>query len=381
MKRMNFRLLAARGLSVCLVPAVAACSILPGLHVSVPQKPGREPTYNFMPITLDLVMQQKAAGAARAEAAADDGLTSLARGGSAYRYRIGPGDVISVIVWDHPELTIPAGQFATPESSGRLVSQDGTMYYPNVGVFRVAGMTTEEVRQHIAENLARVITRPQVDVRIAAFRSQRIQVTGEVARPGPVPLTDVPVGVLDVLAQAGGLTERASRLNAALTREGQTHAVDLDALLRGGDPDANVLLRGGDVLHVRDNTREAVFLLGEFNKETPLPMQRGHMSLTEAISAAGGLSKVTANRSALYVFRDNGAPSADEPWKPDVYALDLSSAQALLLADQFELKPRDVVYVAATSFAKYNSVINQLLPTISSVFQINALVDSAEGNN
>lgn len=375
---MNFRTLAACGL--CL-PAITACSILPGLHVNVAEKPSREPAYNFRPITLDLVLSQRAAPSAEPEGDDEARLASFSSGGASYRYRIGPGDVISVIVWDHPELTIPTGQFATPENAGRLVSQDGTMYYPNVGVFNVAGLTTEEVRQKIAENLARVITRPQVDVRVAAFRSQRINVTGEVAKPGPVPLTDVPAGVLDVLAAAGGLTERASRRSATLTREDKSYPIDMDALLARGDAGSNMLLRGGDVVHFHDNARERVFLLGEFTKETPLPFESGHMSLTEAISAAGGLSRTTANRSAVYVFRDNGAPAEGQAWKPDVYALDLSSAQSLLLADQFELRPRDVVYVAATSFAKYNSVINQLLPTISSVFQINALVESAEGNN
>ena len=56
-----------------------------------------------------------------------------------------------------------------------------------------------------------------------------------------------------------------------------------------------------------------------------------------------------------------------------LYRLDMSSAVGMLVAGEFELQRRDVVYVGASAFSKYNSIINQLLPTISAVFQVDRL--------
>jgi polysaccharide export outer membrane protein len=102
-------------------------------------------------------------------------------------------------------------------------------------------------------------------------------------------------------------------------------------------------------------------------------IQQEFMSLTEALTATEGLDQLTANDSGVLVFRR--AAGAAREQMPTVFRLDLSEPQGLLLAGEFELEPRDVVYVKATAFAQYNAIINQLLPTISALFQLDVLTD------
>lgn len=357
----------------CLLALLTGCTVTPGMRNDVDDG-STSAAIEIVPITGELV-----AGARAQQLSADVGglpepLQSVMAGGDTYQYRVGPGDILSIIVWDHPELTNPFGQLGDPLASGSLVARDGTMFYPNVGVFEAQGKTLGEIRKFLAERLARVIRDPQVDVKVAAFRSQRVYVTGEVAQPGLLFLDEQPKGVLDAINERGGLAETANRRRATLARGGQTYEIDLGALYARGAHAFNALLQAGDVLHIPDVSREKVILLGELTREQAIPMQRSHMSLAEALSTGGGLQAASANPRALFVFR---APSAESPESlPKVYSMDLTRADSLLLAEQFALQPRDVIYVGSTDFAKYNRVIGQLLPTISAVFQIDRLTSS-----
>lgn len=91
-----------------------------------------------------------------------------------WQYQIGAGDVLSIVVWDHPQLTIPAGPQRTPQEAGNSVSPEGTIFYPYIGMLKVAGKGIGEVRTAVASGLQNVIPNPQVDVSIARFSSQQV---------------------------------------------------------------------------------------------------------------------------------------------------------------------------------------------------------------
>ena len=354
---------------VFALTACAGCTLVPGLHVS---ESGSSDAYRLQEISPSVVRDQRLARASAGPAAKLAALQPASPG----EYIVGPGDILSVVVWDHPELTNPTGEFRDPVSSGRLVSSDGTMFYPYAGSLKVGGRAIRDIRKDIAAALARIAKDPQVDVRVVAFRSQRIQVTGEVRQPGLVTLDDTPKGLLEAINERGGLSATASRRRALLQRDGVTYPVDLGGLLSGDRPVGNPALQANDVIHIPNLEADKVFVLGEVAKPMPVAIQQESMTLTEALTQAGGLDKLAASDSGVLVFRRAADSSPDSV--PSVFRLDLSRPEGLLLAGEFELQPRDVVYVKTTAFAQYNLIINQLLPTISAIFQVDALVKAGQ---
>jgi len=265
-------------------------------------------------------------------------------------------------VWDHPELTIPAGEFRAADVAGNPVQADGTVFYPHVGVIAVAGKTLPEIRALLTERLRKYVEKPQLDVRVAAFRGKRVQVTGDVVKPSTLPITDVPLRVQDAVGAAGGLTPSAWTRGVTLTRAGAVHRLDLQALYDQGDLSQDWLLEDGDVLHVPSREENKVFVMGEVRQPASRVMARGRMSLAEALGDSNGLDPVASN-GEVWVFRGRYE-------KPRVYKLDARSADAMLLAVQFQLEPHDVVYVATYGLTSWNRVITQILPTVQGLWQL-----------
>ena len=274
-----------------------------------------------------------------------------------YSYVIGPGDVLNITVWDHPELTIPAGSFRGAGESGNLVSNDGTIYFAFAGVVNVSGLTQGEVRDVLAKKLSYYIESVQVDVRVIQFRNQRIYVVGEVRTPGLQVIDDIPPTIAEMINRAGGFSAEADRRYITLTRDGKTYLIDMLAYYEEGDSSQNILLKDRDVVNVWDRQLNKVFVLGEVLNTGSYIMNKHRKSLAEALSDAGGVVNTTSNPGRVYVFRGGGKQS-------EIYHLDTRSPDALILADRFPLRARDVVYVDSTDLERWDRVIQQISGTV-----------------
>lgn len=284
-----------------------------------------------------------------------------------YDYRVNPGDVLNVTVWDHPELTIPAGGERPAAEAGNWVHSDGTIFYPYVGEVQVAGLRVTEIREILRERLAEYIEAPQVDVTVAAFRSKRIFVTGEVNQPGTLPITNIPLTLVEAISRAGGMSDLADWTQITLSRNGRTKTYSMRDLLQHGDLHANVVLQPNDIIHVARNDAAKIFVLGEVVEPRSILFGRSDVTLAEALVEAGGFMQNTANASGVFVLRQ--AP-IETGKLAHVFQLDARNATALVLADQFDLRPRDIVYVTAAPVARWNRIVSQLLPTAQALYYV-----------
>lgn len=276
-------------------------------------------------------------------------------------YQIGAGDLLYITVWDHPELTSPAGQQQQTDANGRLVRPDGTLFYPYVGTLRVSGRTIEDVRKTITSALAAYVEEPQVDIAVLRFASQRVILNGAFIKAGPQPITTTPLALMEAIGAAQLDTLNADLSGLTLQRDNQVFHLNLDALNTAQGADLyNLYLKDGDRIYLPYNDRKKVYLMGEVNAPRALTFKTREMNLADALGSVGGLNQTTANGKAVYVIR--GVEDLEKQ-RATVFQLDANSPTAFILAQQFQLQPQDVVYVGPAGVTRWNRLISQLLPS------------------
>ena len=160
------------------------------------------------------------------------------------RYKIGPLDTLSVVVWRNPEL-----------STQVTVRPDGYVSTPLVDDLLAAGKNPSDLAREVERALSKVLRDPVVSIVVTGFQgvyADQIRIVGEASKPQAVPYRQN-MTVLDVMIQVGGLTDFADGNAAVLIRGaegGKQYSVRLKDLLRRGDISANAAMMPGDIIIV-----------------------------------------------------------------------------------------------------------------------------------
>lgn len=192
-------------------------------------------------------------------------------------YILGPGDVLEVSVWGYPDLTRTVA-----------VRPDGGVSLPLVGEVRAAGLSVAQLTRVLTRAYAEYIREPQVTVIVKEFRRIRASALGQVARPGTYVLAPGS-RLLDLLSEAGGLTEAAAPQGQLLVAGRPPQPVDLQKVL-AGDATANLVLLGGETLVVPEDLTNIVNVLGEVQRPGRYRL-KGEVRVLDALLMAGGLTE------------------------------------------------------------------------------------------
>lgn len=217
--------------------------------------------------------------------------------------------------------------------TGFRVQSDGSFFYPFIGQVVAAGRAPEDARSELMDRLSEFITDPQIEVRIAAFNSQAINVTGAVSAPRRHPLTTVPLRLIDAVNAAGGLQPEADVSRVRVQRWGRPYQVNPEKFLDHGS---------------MSGSPSCIDLGGE------------PVSLKQALARQGGLDQLRADVRGIFVFPGDVSNMT-------VFQLDVTSPTGFLLGTKFQLSPGDVIYVTRSPLQHWNDTINSLLPTLVAV--------------
>ena len=282
--------------------------------------------------------------------------------------RIAVGDIVSVSLWEAP----PGSLFGTASSASgqqqatgsavtippQTINSDGTISIPYAGRISAVGKTPAGVERAVVSGLTGKAVQPQALVTVQQSVSNTVTVTGEVAGGARVALSPAGDRVLDAIAAAGGLRAAVNDSVVYLTRGRRTAHMPFTAIVQ--NPRENVRLRPEDVVTViRDPMTYTILGASAQNGEVPFSVQ--HLTMANAVARAGGLQDNRADVSGVFLFRYEPLDIARQVVAPSnpllrrggpvpiVYRFDMKNGGTLLAMRNFEVQPKDIIYVSNAS--------------------------------
>jgi protein involved in polysaccharide export with SLBB domain len=279
------------------------------------------------------------------------------------RLTLGPGDVVTLALWGEPTLT----------RTEVAVGPDGRISFLEAQDVLASGLSVDELRARLNEELAKYRRAPQAIVTPVAFRSKKYFVLGRVTTKG-VYVLDRPITVLEAVARAHGfetgLVERniitvADFSRSFLMRQGRRLPLNFENLFQNGDLTQNVNIEPGDYLYFPGSNVKEVYVVGEVRLPGATPYTPG-MSLMAAVAARAGYTE-RAYKSKVLVVR--GSLN-----KPEVFAIETNDILAGKAPD-FRLQPKDIIYVNSRPF-----IYAEELADLAITAFLQSIVTSATGN-
>ena len=304
-------------------------------------------------------------------------------------YVVGAGDVLEVSVWEAPPAALFGAAVVDPRAGltttrqttfpEQIVNTDGVINVPFAGTVPVAGKTPQQIEADLVMRLKGKANQPQVLVRVIRNATQNVTVVGEVAASTRMPLTAKGERLLDAVAAAGGVRQPVGKITVQLSRGGKVMAMPLDSVIQ--DPKQNVYLQPGDVVTALFQPLSFT-ALGATGKNEEVNFEAQGITLAQALGRMAGVRDNQADARGVFIFRfeepgvvkaeGQPLPQTPEGKVPVVYRVDLKDPRAFLVAQNFPMKNKDVVYVANAPAAELQKFLNILSST---VFSMRGLTD------
>ena len=267
-------------------------------------------------------------------------LTSLAYseqgtvGASDSSIHLGAGDLLDVSVYGVPEMTTKT-----------RVGNNGDIHLPLINTVHIAGLTLEEAQSAIAKQYVdgNFLVDPQVSIFIDES-AQGINVLGEVNKPGVYPAYGKQ-GLLDLVAAAGGLSERAGQTALIAHRDQPDKTITVS--LRGNtiaDKDNSILVSPGDTVIV--SKADIIYVVGDVNRPSGLMMDGGNLTVLQAIALVGGTTR-TSKLNGVKIIR-KGAGGMTETTVPLKKILQAKAPDVPMQANDILFVPSSAAKAAAT---------------------------------
>jgi polysaccharide biosynthesis/export protein len=215
--------------------------------------------------------------------------------------RLGAGDLLQFSVYNVPELT-----------TRTRIGSNGDIYLPLIDYIHVGGLTVEEAQGVVEKKLSDggFLKDPHVTLFVDQFASQGVSVLGEVAKPAVYPVFGQQ-RLFDVISAAGGLNEKAGR-TVSVTHRNQPDKPVVVQLARNiaDSPESNIPVFPGDTIIVRK--ADIVYVVGDVGKPSGFLMERGSMTVLQAVALAGGTTS-TSKLNGARIIRKNQGEISEKP--------------------------------------------------------------------
>jgi polysaccharide export outer membrane protein len=284
------------------------------------------------------------------------------------------------------------GLFSTTSAKATQISvvvdSGGRIFVPYVGPLQASGQTPEALRSTIEAALEDKAIQPQVQVLVGNSAVNSATVIGDVGAPGRYPITVGGLRVLDLVALAGGSKGQTYQTRLVLRRGNTVATADLEDVF--DNPGDNVPVRPGDNLLVTTMPKSFT-LFGALQAKKEVPFATRRVTLAEGIAQGGGLDDSLADASGVFIFRfepdfiarelSGRAESAPEAsMVPVVYRLNMKQPKAFFLAQTFELRDQDIIYVANSPSTQISKFLQLVAPIVSTTATVITLSQRAAGN-
>ncbi|MCE8005555.1 polysaccharide biosynthesis/export family protein [Aestuariivita sp.] len=273
---------------------------------------------------------------------------------------IRPGDMLSLRIWDSGENSLLTSlEQRSVDMSEIRVSSSGSIFVPYVGKVVVSGRTSDNARAQIQSELEAIVPSAQVQLSVAAGRSNSVDLVGGVNTPGSYPMPDRNFTVLGLIAAGGGVSQQLANPQIRLVRSGQMFGTSIDRLF--ANPGLDSRLVGGDKVIVEEDRR--YFLsIGATGTEALHPFTKDTISAMDALSITGGINDGRGDPQGILILREYPAsavlPGQRGPrMQRVVFTVDLTNSDGLFSARKFQIRPGDLVLATESPITNARTIL------------------------